>query len=641
MSGKLLYRPLSRDRNEIRILQIDRILGDQEAAKTPGVKSRLQCSMHLEPLGSGHSPFFAVSYCWGKDQSSGRSITIDGHDIDTVPNSAVMALESLVRKPGERVWIDAICIDQGNNSEKSWQVGMMKEIYSAARKVRILLGSLASDTTARAIRSARDIEEQCHRETNGLENLSLHLYGADNSGFRYSEAPLPTTSDWEALRELYSLQWFTRLWIVQEVALARKATCCIPSTDRSRETITVDAETVTLGARWMVHRRYVKHFSNTEVQGIENASSMYRPTMRPLSNQLRRMHRQQCHNPRDRVYGLLGLLRPEVAAAISPDYNLPLAAVYAQAVRVALQEDKSLYILGFLNWYVENDNSFAGRLKRVLGRVGRRTGFGTLGLASAWPSWVPRFHGSTESDKGSSFNVQWAGKPTWPLEARGHSDSLALSIRGSVLGRVASCSGCLSRDTLLSRKQLSKVILSYLRTLERIRIKTMGSQASVRSTDSVILALKCGKNALNSSISPTDGLRADYADFIAWCEASSRSGRKGQVGAASQKEEEGYPRFWHDIWHSQNRRLFVTKDGVVGMGPSDMRSGDSLCILSGSQVPFVLRGNGSKWRLVGDAYCRTVMKPLGDDGGDDDENTAEIRITRIRRCSPSRWFEIE
>ncbi|KAI1182979.1 heterokaryon incompatibility protein-domain-containing protein [Nemania serpens] len=265
---------------------------------------------------------------------------IDGQSFQ-VQESALIALKNLVGPEGGLFWVDAICINQEDRQEKGWQVGMMKDIYSQANEVRIWLGFLDEDVTLRAIHSATRIFNQCLQVTNDTKDLHKYLYGTDGSpGFKYSDDPLPENCNWEALRALYSVQWFTRLWVVQEIALARKAVFHIGGQS-------VLADIITLAARWMVHRRYVKHFGYSEVEGIENASSMYKPTLRPLSNQLRRMHRQRCADPCDRVYGLLGLLRPEVAAAIVPDYTLPLANVYGSALRLAFEEDQNVNILQF------------------------------------------------------------------------------------------------------------------------------------------------------------------------------------------------------------------------------------------------------------------------------------------------------
>jgi hypothetical protein len=45
------------------------------------------------------------------------------------------------------LWIDAICINQSDNEEKSQQVRLMGEIYSKAEVVRVWLGPSTEDVS--------------------------------------------------------------------------------------------------------------------------------------------------------------------------------------------------------------------------------------------------------------------------------------------------------------------------------------------------------------------------------------------------------------------------------------------------------------------------------------------------------------
>lgn len=59
------------------------------------------------------------------------------------------------------------------------------------------------------------------------------------------------------------------------------------------------------------------------------------------------------------------------------------------------------------------------------------------------------------------------------------------------------------------------------------------------------------------------------------------------------------------------RRLFVTQNGFLGMGTWNIREGDDVCILSGGQVPYVLRpvdNYPDSWRYIGDAYVDGIME---------------------------------
>ena len=102
-------------------------------------------------------PFAALSYSWG-DRRGDVFINIDtgsttaGLLISTDLHRAMIRLSKANRQRqktdalGEAtrklrwLWIDAICIDQTSNSEKSHQVTMMRTIYKAADRVYVWLG---------------------------------------------------------------------------------------------------------------------------------------------------------------------------------------------------------------------------------------------------------------------------------------------------------------------------------------------------------------------------------------------------------------------------------------------------------------------------------------------------------------------
>lgn len=59
---------------------------------------------------------------------------------------------------------------------------------------------------------------------------------------------------------------------------------------------------------------------------------------------------------------------------------------------------------------------------------------------------------------------------------------------------------------------------------------------------------------------------------------------------------------------TRNRRFFVTEEGHMGLGPRLTKPGDLVCVLLGSQVPFILRAVGDWDVLVGECYCHGVME---------------------------------
>jgi hypothetical protein len=59
--------------------------------------------------------------------------------------------------------------------------------------------------------------------------------------------------------------------------------------------------------------------------------------------------------------------------------------------------------------------------------------------------------------------------------------------------------------------------------------------------------------------------------------------------------------------HGYNRKLFVTQQGRMGLGPSSMCADDLVVILRGGDVPFIMRQSGEFYKLVGLAYLHGAM----------------------------------
>jgi hypothetical protein len=84
--------------------------------------------------------FDALSYVWG-DQTNQVYITCNGKGLYIGQNLHAALMEYRHRLQFDRgLWADAICINQGDDREKTDQVQMMKHIYGAAGRTIIWLG---------------------------------------------------------------------------------------------------------------------------------------------------------------------------------------------------------------------------------------------------------------------------------------------------------------------------------------------------------------------------------------------------------------------------------------------------------------------------------------------------------------------
>ena len=95
----------------------------------------------------------AVSYAWG-NQRPIHNIYVNGNPI-AVTENVINLLKDLRDTNHKRfLWIDAICINQGDEVEKSKQVPLMKIIYENARGTVIWLGSNGMEDEAFAANAA-------------------------------------------------------------------------------------------------------------------------------------------------------------------------------------------------------------------------------------------------------------------------------------------------------------------------------------------------------------------------------------------------------------------------------------------------------------------------------------------------------
>lgn len=148
----------------------------------------------------------ALSWCWGRANKDCAIRIKKGGEYYrfAVTKELSLALKYLRHGDGDRIlWIDAMCIDQENHEERNHQVQMMTRIYTGAKQACIWLGEDNDDST-KAIHFIREIMR--------LENFDSISEKKENA------------SKWQSLLILMQRPWFSRRWVVQEIALAKAAT---------------------------------------------------------------------------------------------------------------------------------------------------------------------------------------------------------------------------------------------------------------------------------------------------------------------------------------------------------------------------------------------------------------------------------
>ncbi|CVL12527.1 related to heterokaryon incompatibility protein het-6 [Fusarium proliferatum] len=155
-------------------------------------------------------PYEAVSYVWG-DVKDLVPVNVQG-DIDTLTQALISqschaALSSFRYSNSPRLlWIDSICIDQDSAIEKNHQLSLMARIYKNASQVLVYLGPRSPDSDA-AMRCIREIDEP-----------------SNDDGYGAVESSAAIQENQSAVSNLLKRPWFFRVWVLQEITFAQKAT---------------------------------------------------------------------------------------------------------------------------------------------------------------------------------------------------------------------------------------------------------------------------------------------------------------------------------------------------------------------------------------------------------------------------------
>ncbi|ORX98424.1 heterokaryon incompatibility protein-domain-containing protein [Clohesyomyces aquaticus] len=245
------YHPISQAKNEIRLLLL---LPECDGIEPQGI---------LLHHGLDEAPAYtALSYCWG-DPLDSKEISINGTSVSVTKNLYAALLHIRHRTDPKIWWIDAICINQTDDAEKSWQVQLMRDIFQRAFSATVWLGPATARTDAamdyleklgnRGIfmqiadnedlvlkqwarlmskplihddedltSAGNDDVRPLESQNNPMKNEEIYLPGVKEMFYEFigihDEKTMIPIQD---LGELFSLPWWSRTWVLQEHAQAR------------------------------------------------------------------------------------------------------------------------------------------------------------------------------------------------------------------------------------------------------------------------------------------------------------------------------------------------------------------------------------------------------------------------------------
>lgn len=307
----------------------------------------------------------ALSYTWGSS-SRGEIISVDGRDF-RVTNHLAEALSRLRHPHRKRMlWVDAVCINQGSFDEKATQVPRMSDIYQQSRRTLVWLGEAPQDHATRVMAILGFVWMV-------LKALSLLLVGVISSDLiPQAEAEKHRREHTKKLRTLQrtieraSPGWWQRMWILQEAICSRQ----LPDFCFGRWQLNWDDFSNTLqelevtlffeGLPQGRHRYLTGHPTelHTKVYSfrhrileIARLHPVYNSQTTELFKLAHLTQRSSATDPRDLIYGLLGMVHERQRQRHKVDYSPQTSAeeVFARATYNQFRLDGDLSVLEYVS----------------------------------------------------------------------------------------------------------------------------------------------------------------------------------------------------------------------------------------------------------------------------------------------------
>jgi hypothetical protein len=292
------------------------------------------------------------------DYASKGASTTGGGSYVNIAVSEVLATEWLntTSNPDNFIWIDALCINQEDFAERGAQVRIMDLIYQKALYTVIWFGR-EDQFTKGAVKTISKIAAYPRDVFVSSDIIPYRDQGPQV--YEKSKLPYTTWIEWCSLAAFLKRQWFSRLWIVQESILSRRlilfcgeyeiswdelcdaaknlqARCKAFGSQTSTIFIAIDEIALSLESNLLSLRLWRDNHHKGEDFTVENFS---------FENLLYDTWTFVTTDPRDKVYGLFGLVAISKGSTWEVDYESSVEECFAEVTRRVIQETSSLKIL--------------------------------------------------------------------------------------------------------------------------------------------------------------------------------------------------------------------------------------------------------------------------------------------------------
>jgi hypothetical protein len=559
---------------------------------------------------SDRLPYEALSYTWGAPEFP-QSISLNHAKIPITQNlfDALVRFRDAARP--RAIWVDALCINQQDLNEKAKQINLMIYVYINASSVLVWLG-IEDDSTRSAISLLRHAVQYFIDETKALGGRPSKMFERDYDDAANIERGFPSREQdgvdgFAPLISLLCRPWFTRVWIIQEVALAPEATLFIGNHEMPW--------TVFCGAldflnrkkyAFMIDGRDIKKhlhlttgpFSRRRLQW--KGASFLSPRMHDLGGLLFATREFKATNSHDKVFALLNMAYSVDELLV--DYGVSLKDLLTNVARHLFLHPGINPVTAPLRYLSEADHSGHN-------------------IDPEFPSWVPQWHVPrlTWEIDGATRYFKAGGKDGANILPIQSSDPYILQVGGFIVGMVDqavqvnpleewSSEKAGWWDALLSIRNLATEWEAGYPTGEDyydVFSKVLTANR-ISSTGKSYSGLDFQAYFHHGFVRTLMDLNAAGEDYFALLKQWSAECQQLPVLKEDYTPGRNFTGYVRRV--TTRRKLFRTDRRLIGVGPQLMKQGDLACVLFGANVPYILRPIGNeRFQFLGECYLQGVM----------------------------------
>ncbi|KAF2836905.1 HET-domain-containing protein [Patellaria atrata CBS 101060] len=571
--SRFVYSPLDVSKREIRLIQLlPKHANDEDGT--------LHCLMNRISIG-GDLAYAALSYVWGKPDLTHKVWLMNSPFYIT--ENLASALHHLQEDDKTlSLWVDAVCINQADEVEKSAQVQLMRFIYERAEMVISWLGPEADESNLammdlRAVGEALsgegvmvaingDVNDRAEFLNNSWEQvLAKHINGSGEFN--------PITL--EPIFSLARRPYWERCWVLQEIVLGREIIIVCGNLDlplsNFERVIWALKEYARLQSPYSdAHltelKSWIGRSLNVHPHIMLSVIAQLADGKQPLRNLLgttcvgtSTYSGLKATNPRDHIYALLGISSDLKLDTIEPNYTRSTELVYLDFAYFMNLKDFGLFS------YCQFPKNFENL-----------------------PSWVPDWSMRLirPISRLSKFDASGGGLCEI-LESSGKGLNQILYPKGSILDYVAEVTDIWKDDGEDSINRAT----AWFMEVERL-------------------------SRLNADIWESDEERLEAVWKVPIADTEWSGVLEQEAYHATETMYQSYnalrglnqaplERMWNV---TSDRRVFATSQGLLCLGPQNIEENDQIVIFLGADVPHAIRFyNDGRYDLVGEVYVWDYM----------------------------------